>query len=82
MQSDRERMSKRKRGNLFYSTHDAKPKKSGNKKMSIMKIPFNMLFSVDMDAQDAAGNTPLHVTVDENAFEAMDYLLSMYVKVS
>lgn len=45
-----------------------------------MKIPLNTLFSIDMDAQDAAGNTPLHLTVEENAFEAMDYLLSMYVE--
>lgn len=35
---------------------------------------------IDMDAQDAAGNTPLHTTVEEDAFDAMDYLLSMYVK--
>lgn len=34
-----------------------------------------------MDAQDADGNTPLHSTILSNeAFEAMDYLLSMYVK--
>lgn len=32
-----------------------------------------------MDAQDGVGNTPLHITVEEDAFEAMDYLLSMYV---
>lgn len=31
----------------------------------------------DMDAQDAALNTPLHLTVEEDAFDAMDYLLSM-----
>lgn len=37
-----------------------------------------MLF-LDMDAQDAAANTPLHLTVEEDAFDAMDYLLSMYV---
>lgn len=31
----------------------------------------------DMDAQDTAGNTPLHLTVEDDAFDAMDYLLSM-----
>lgn len=34
----------------------------------------------DMNAQDATGNTPLHLTVDEDSFDAMDYLLSTYVK--
>lgn len=45
-----------------------------------MKIPLKFFFSIDMDAQDAALNTPLHLTVEDDAFEAMDYLLSMYVK--
>lgn len=31
-----------------------------------------------MDTQDASGNTPLHITVEEDAFDAMNYLLSMY----
>lgn len=32
-----------------------------------------------MDAPDVGGNTPLHITVEEDAFDAMNYLLSMYV---
>lgn len=37
------------------------------------------LLWTDMDVQDACGNTPLHITVEEDAFDAMNYLLSMYV---
>lgn len=33
-----------------------------------------------MNVQDGSGNTPLHVTVEEDAFDAMNYLLSMYVE--
>lgn len=46
--------------------------------MSITKSPCIYVFT-DMDAQDSAGNTPLHLTVEDEAFDAMDYLLSMYV---
>lgn len=41
---------------------------------------FFICLSIDMDAQDASGNTPLHITVEEDAFDAMNYLLSMYVE--
>lgn len=34
---------------------------------------------IDMDAVDGFGNTPLHITVEDDAFDAMDYLLSMYI---
>lgn len=37
-------------------------------------------FSIDMDAQDSAGNTPLHATVEDDSFDAMDFLLSVYVE--
>lgn len=33
-----------------------------------------------MNAQDSTGNTPLHITVEDDSFDAMDYLLSMYVR--
>lgn len=33
----------------------------------------------DMDAQDIVGNTPLHVSVECDALDAIEYLLSMYV---
>lgn len=53
-----------------------------------MKIKYNVkrkitvhIFFTDMDAQDTVGNTPLHLTVEEDAFDAMDYLLSMYVLI-
>lgn len=37
----------------------------------------NFTYDEDMDAQDYSGNTPLHLTVENDAFDAMDYLLSM-----
>lgn len=33
---------------------------------------------IDLNAQDSVGNTPLHLCVQEDAFDAMDFLLSMY----
>lgn len=32
-----------------------------------------------MDAQDLIGNTPLHLSVENDAYDALDFLLSMYV---
>ncbi|XP_031632673.1 transient receptor potential cation channel subfamily A member 1 isoform X3 [Contarinia nasturtii] len=36
----------------------------------------------NMNAPDAAGNTPLHLTVNDDAFDAMDYLLSIGVSAN
>lgn len=33
--------------------------------------------NIGMDIQDSCGNTPLHVAVETDSFEALDYLLSM-----
>lgn len=41
-----------------------------------------LLNLLDVNVQDSVGNTPLHVTVEEDAFDAMDYLLSVYVVLS
>lgn len=32
-----------------------------------------------MDAQDSVGNTPLHLSVENDGYDALDFLLSMYV---
>lgn len=34
------------------------------------------LLLADLNIQDKAGNTPLHVAVEANALEALDFLLS------
>lgn len=41
---------------------------------------FSLVLLLDMDTQDSSGNTALHITVEEDAFDAMNYLLSMYVR--
>lgn len=33
-----------------------------------------------MNSLDSIGNTPLHICVEDDSFDAMDYLLSMYVQ--
>lgn len=38
---------------------------------------FTLAPILDFNAQDNAGNTPLHVAVECDAYEALDYLLSM-----
>lgn len=39
----------------------------------------NDMLQSDLDAQDLAGNTPLHLAVENDSLEALEYLLSMYV---
>lgn len=31
--------------------------------------------AIDLNVQDGLGNTPLHIAVDSNSFDAMDFLL-------
>lgn len=37
----------------------------------------NSSLYTDFNAKDNAGNTPLHIAVECDAYEALDYLLSM-----
>lgn len=36
-----------------------------------------MLRFLDFNAQDNVGNTPLHVAVENDSFDAIDFLLQM-----
>ena len=48
-------------------------------KVSIFMVTKNKLFVniLDLNAQDNAGNTPLHVAVENEALDAVDFLLSV-----
>lgn len=36
-----------------------------------------LVHGIDFNAQDAIGNTPLHVAVENDSFDAIDFLLAM-----
>lgn len=45
-------------------------------KVSKMFKDFFFCNCEDLNAQDTAGNTPLHIAVEYDSLEALDYLLS------
>lgn len=39
------------------------------------------MYVADLNVQDNVGNTPLHLAVESEALEAVDYLLQMQVTI-
>lgn len=48
---------------------------SSKNRINILKFIFEQ--HGDLNVLDSCGNTPLHIAVENNAFEAIDFLLSM-----